>query len=100
MGDIEILQGDLEPVKAAGDLPAELFHGRGVAVLDQLHQGVDLLGDPRVFLDLPVRRDIDAGDVGILFLAVLLLAVEIVESPDHDGDLTAHVVDIILDLER
>ena len=58
----------IEPVKAAGDFPAELFHGCGVAVLHELHQGVDLLGDPLVFLNLPVRRNIDAGDVGILFL--------------------------------
>ena len=100
MCHVEILHRDLEPVKAAGDLLAELFHGCGVAILHELHQGVDLLGDPCVLLDLPVRRNIHAGNVGILLLSCLYCAVEIVESPDHDRDLAAHVVDIILDLER
>src|SRR5208337_3148843 len=97
---VEVLHSDLEPVKAPRDFPTEFFDRWRIPVLYQLHQGVHLLGDPGVFPDLPVRRYVDTGDVGILLLARLLRAVEVIEPPDHDCNLAAHVVHIILHFER
>src|SRR4030042_2408295 len=47
---IEMVQCYGKPVKAAGDFPPELLYSSRIAMFNELHQGVYLLGYCRVFL--------------------------------------------------
>jgi len=61
---------------------------------------VDLFYDLRVLLKFPVRRDVDPCDVVVRLLAFLARDIEVIEPPGDDGDLAAHIIEVILHLER
>ncbi len=74
--------------------------GLGVTAFHPLHEVINLFGDLGVLLDPLVRSDIDSRDVVIFLLALLTGDAKVIEPPGDDGDLAAHIVQVILHLKR
>jgi hypothetical protein len=94
------LKGHPEPFKTLRDSLPEEEDGRLVTSLDLLHQAIHL-GDafgPR--LEGPVGRDIDPGNMVVALLTGQGSVRNGAKAPHHDGDLAAHVIDIVLDFKR